>query len=173
MTGPLTSDSTRDQEFFTLISMCVEEDGMADRAIASAKGGGGLEAWRLILGRYDPDVMTHGFSKIDRLLNPERSKTLKDVIPNIDDWQTKVAHLRGASEIAMFNNDTLKKFTLRKIVTTDLEAHLQTFGHSIDTYAKALAEIHRYVEEKAGTTKKDRPTPMQVDHVHDHEEHQE
>ena len=58
---------------------------------------------------------------------------MKDVIPNIDDWQTKVAHLRGAREVAMFNNDTLKKFTLRKTVTTDLEAHLQTFGHSIDT----------------------------------------
>ena len=142
--------------------MCVEEDSIADRAIASALGGGGLEAWRQILSRYDPEIMTTGFNKIDRLLNPDRCKHLKDVIPSIDSWESSIRQLRTEEHRKMFENDTLKHFTVRKIVTSDLEAHLKMFGQTANTYPKAIAEINRYIEEHSKGNK-DKPVPMQVD----------
>jgi hypothetical protein len=155
-------------EINTLLSLLVEEGSMADDMVSDANGSG-FEAWRLLRQRFDPTQDTVTFGKLEDLMNPDRCKNYEDVVTYIDRWEARIRKLQGDNRKTM-DDPNLKKFLVRKIVPQELEAHLKKAGGQFSTWDKVKEEIIRYCNEHAGTGKKNRAVPMQVDNV-DEEAH--
>ena len=94
------------------------------------------------------------------MLDPPKAKSLNEIPRLIDAWESKCSRLSAENKQSI-SNDNLRRRTILKMATKELEKHMAQNGHVFKTYDLARAAMIRYAEELG--TKDNHSKPMEVD----------
>ena len=130
------------------------------RTIVKGSLGNGLEAWRRLKNRYDPETEMNQIGATIRALKPPKVNQLKDLLPALEKWEDELRRQEDATGAPTLNEPT-KKAIITEMAPEELSTHLRLNASKYATYDQMRWQVVNYVNLKLPT----QPLDMQIDHV--------
>jgi len=133
--------------YFILSQLC---KGRSRRIIKKEdKTKNGLEAWRLLMSRYEPKDVEAGnryTAMYMEILNPEFSLELTEIEDSILDWENLIDEYERETE------DNVSDMTMKSVLTQnapkEMQTHLSTNAASLTTYRDTRNAVVAFLRSK-------------------------
>ena len=150
------------RQLFCMLAMMTKGPALAIVRQAEISGGGpnGLEAWRLLVRRYEPEASTRTLGLLQQILNPV---PFPDNVTGFEEalskWELTISRWESSSHDAL--NEGVKIALLLKMAPEPLRQNLNLQGHTKYGVARAAvvnALLSQYSWQKT-------PEPMEVGEI--------
>lgn len=141
---------SKNSQFFRALRNVTE--GTPFNTIDNVEDGNGLEAWRQLHRKYDPNHGGIKSSMLNALLRPERV-TYENLGGALERWKalkTRYEAKKDENGIRETLSDSISRNSLEKLVPKELESHLQMNARRLKTILDYEQEIQMFVEAKTG-----------------------
>ena len=139
-------------------------DGEAMDIVRNTIPRSGLEVWRKLNKRYDPQTVGRKRALLSRILNPGVSK-LSELSAAIEQWEARVRVYTSRAGAERSIPDDVRTGILIEMTPDVLKQHLYLNQNRLDDYDKVRSEIATYLESRHGKEaieKDGGPQPMDV-----------
>ena len=127
------------------------------RTIIKGSLGNGLEAWRRLKNRYDPETEMNQIGATIRALNPPKVLNIGELLPAIERWEDELRRQEDVAGAPALN-EPAKKAIVTEMVPEELGNHLRLNASKYQSYDQMRWQVVNYVNLKLPT----KPIPMQV-----------
>ena len=139
--------------------------GEAFNIVASVRDGCGLEAWRLLMKRYEPRTPATKRALLKTIFNMKSAKKVEEIEKNILKLEDIYTRYESMSNTKL--PEDIKTVIMIELCTPDLKEHLE-FNLKDVGYKETREAVMAYVERK----RRDPLTAMEIgNHEHDYYEH--
>ena len=121
----------------------------------------GLEAWRKLSRKFDPNNPVANLRLLRKILRPNVANN-ENLISSIEWWEQEYS--RYADRTKEVLSESMRKATLHAMCPPELANHLDLHIQRLDTYDLLKSEIERYMEQVVARTSG--PTPMDIGSLH-------
>eukprot|EP00971_Amphidinium_carterae_P338260 6475513-Amphidinium_carterae.1 len=157
---PLSGQSDRDKElstqmYFALVMVCKD---CALNVVRLSERNNGVEAYRLLLRRYDPRTRTRGLTRLSKIINPQWPAD-GGLLDAIISWEKEI------KDYEALTRDNLSDAMKCAVLTEHAPEHVKTYlllnaGVDLD-FARLRLVLEGYLQAR----QQDDPKPMEVDAI--------
>eukprot|EP00971_Amphidinium_carterae_P351400 6492093-Amphidinium_carterae.1 len=143
------------QMYYALAMVCKDS---ALSLVRLAEGNNGLEAYRLLLRRCDPQTETRGLVRLSRIVNPQwQAESLLD---SIIQWEREIQEYESLTREVL--PDSVKCAVLTEKSPEDVKTYLLlNAGANLD-YSRLRLTLESYLQARP---QQDEPKPMEIDAI--------
>ena len=116
--------------------------------------GNGLEAWRRLTRRFDPQTVGRKRALLGKILAPGVSK-MSDLSASIEQWEERVRQYQDRSRESL--SEDVRAGILIEMAPEQLRTHLYLNQSRLESYDKVRAEIFSFLEAKYAKHTQDDP----------------
>jgi hypothetical protein len=121
----------------------------------------GLEAWRKLSRKFDPNNPVANLRLLRKILRPTVA-TNETLISSIEWWEQEYSRYADRTKETL--SESMRKATLHAMCPPELANHLDLHIQRLDTYDLLKSEIERYMEQVVARTSG--PAPMDIGSLH-------
>jgi len=154
-------------KLYFMLAMMVK--GQAATVVRKAPNGHGLEAWRLLSRKYDPEDDQSSLGLLAALLKYDFGGSLHELSQRLDHFDVLLKKYESASETEDLP-DGVKRALLLSGLPEPLATHIQMNGKVLDTFKKVRYAVEEYLRTKrvwsadflVSASSNDGPAPMDI-----------
>ena len=121
--------------------------------VVGVEGSSGLEAWRRLTRRFDPQVIGRSKNMLKHVLNPPSCKA-SDMLQGLEQWEQlcrRYSSRKGPDGQKRTLPDDILMGILQEMGPQELKTHLYLNSQKFKTYADMRQEVVSFLEAKVGS----------------------
>ena len=125
-------------------------EGEALDIVQNTTRGAGLEAWRKLVRRFDPQTVGRKRTLLSRIINP-RTVKVHELSRAIEQWEERVRSVQSARK----NSDDVRSGILTEMCPEHIKTHIHLNLTRLPDYASVRSEIETFREARQSSSNPD------------------
>ena len=129
-----------------LVGLCAMESEPLE-IVQNSNKNNGLDAWRRLCFKYDPNNEHTSMALLKKIMHPERV-SISDLALRIEKWEADYKKYRNRTGEQL--TDAMQRMCLNAMVPEELLGHLELNAARLKTYESVKTEAEKFVEARIG-----------------------